>query len=76
MDLSVNETLQCLDELQIPQELRERCRTLSEAGRYEELYRDLRCARTQFLEDMHTAQERLDRLDRLLYDIKKKREEA
>ena len=75
MDLSPNETVQCLRDLQIPGEMRARCIKLAETQQYEALYPLLRGARAQFLKDMHIAQERLDRLDRLIYDIKRKSEE-
>ena len=74
MELTKNETLQCLEELQIPEEMCGRCREFTEKQQYEELYRDLRSMRGKLLEELHTAQARLDSLDRLIYDIKKKKE--
>ena len=75
MALSTEEILQYLEELHLPAETGKRCRELAEARQYEAVWQTLRCTRSQFLEDMHTAQDRLDRLDRLIYDIRKKKEE-
>ena len=73
MDLTKKEIINYLEELQIPENLRDQCRMLTEAQEYDELYQSLRGARTQFLADMHSAQSRLDQLDRLIYDIKRKK---
>ena len=72
MDLSVNEILQCLEDLQIPEDLRRECRRLAEAQQYEKLYLTLRSIRQQLLQELHTVQNRLDCLDCLIYGIKKK----
>ena len=75
MELSAKDITQYLDGLQIPEEMCDRCRHLAEEERYEELYASLRGVRPRFLDDMHTAQNRLDQLDLLIYDVKKKRED-
>ena len=75
MALSTEEILQYLEGLRLPEETGKRCRELAKAQQYDAVWQTLRCVRTQFLQEMHTAQERLDRLDRLIYDIRKKKEE-
>ena len=76
MALSTDEILQYLEDLRFPEEVCDRCRALAGTQQYDAFYQDLRCARARFLEEMHSAQERLDQLDRLIYDIKKKKEET
>lgn len=73
MDFTPSEVMQYLDELQIPDELRARCEAMLKEQRYEELYTALRGVRQDFLENMHESQRRLDHLDYLIYDIKKKK---
>lgn len=73
MDFTPSEVMQYLEELQIPDELRARCETMLKEQRYEELYAALRGVRQDFLENMHESQRRLDHLDHLIYDIKKKK---
>ena len=75
MELTNDEIRQYLQELEIPEELHRRCESLAQNQQYARLYLDLRSIRVQFLENVHTAQDRLDQLDSLIYDIKKKREE-
>ena len=72
MALSTDEVLQYLEELKLPEETKNRCRELAETQQYEAFWQTLRCTRSQFLEEMHTAQDRLDRLDQLIYLMKKK----
>ena len=76
MDLSTQEIIQCLQDLRLSQDTCDHCGRLAQNMQYEDLYLNLRGTRVQFLNEMHAAQERLDRLDRLIYDIKKKREDA
>ena len=70
--MSTEEIMQCLEDLQLPEGTKRRCRELAEAGQYEAVWQALRCTRMRFLEEMHTAQDRLDRLDQLIYLMKKK----
>ena len=75
MELSKNEIMQYLEELQVPEDFCGKCRDLAREEQYEELYLNLRRVRKQFLNEMHAAQGRLDQLDRLIYDMKKKSED-
>ena len=76
MELSTDEALQALEQLRLPEETRVQCGQLVRTCQYDELYVRLRGERTEFLNHMHAAQEQLDRLDRLIYDVKKKREDV
>ena len=73
MELSTNEIMQCAEDLQLPDSLRKECSALAEAQQYEQLYLTLRGFRQQLLQEIHSAQKRLDCLDCLLYGIKKKK---
>lgn len=73
MDFTPNEVMQYLEELQIPEKKRTRYKAMLKEHRYEELYTALRGVRLGFLEDVHQSQRRLDHLDHLIYDIKKKK---
>ena len=72
MELSHTEIMQDLDDLPVTEELRAQCRQLAAEGRYEELCLCLRRERKRFLQEMHRAQNDLDRLDRIIYDMKKR----
>ena len=74
MNLSVDEITQCMQELNMTNELYSRCIQEALDGQYDKLYADLRLQRVSCLEELHETQERLDRLDSLIYDIKKKKE--
>ena len=74
MELSTSSLMQCMEELQVPEELRLQCKRFAELQQYDRLYLALRGARQQMLEEIHTAQTRLDCLDCLIYSVKKKTE--
>lgn len=74
MEFTKEDALQFLESLQVPKEVEGRCRDLMAQENYQETYRYLRSIRCEFLEDLHTSQKRLDQLDHLIYDIKKKNE--
>lgn len=74
MGLTKEETLQFLGLIQMPEEAETRCRELMEKEDYPELYRYLRSIRGKFLEELHMSERRLDQLDHLIYDTKKKNE--
>ena len=74
MKFTEEEMLQLLEILQVPEETETIFRDLMAKGDYPELYRYLRSIRGGFLEELHLSQKRLDSLDRLVYEIKKKNE--
>lgn len=74
MELSKKDVEQFLCELHMSDELIDRCRGLMSEGKYREMYRCLRVLRCDFLDDLHRCQKRLDELDYLLCDIKRKGE--
>ena len=71
MEFTEEEMLQLLEILQVPEETETIFRDLMAKGDYPELYRYLRSIRGGFLEELHLSQKRLDRL---VYEIKKKNE--
>ena len=73
MELKQNEIVLYLEELDIPEEVRIRCREMLESRKYQELFDALRAVRKDFLEDVHESQRRLDNLDYLIHDMKKKK---
>ncbi|MDO4976976.1 MAG: hypothetical protein Q4E53_06915 [Eubacteriales bacterium] len=73
MNLTPKEIIQYLVELQISDDICNQCSSMLNEQRYEELYMVLRLLRQGFLEDLHESQRRLDHLDYLIYDVKKKK---
>ena len=71
MEYTSEEMLQLLEMLQVPKEAETKCRDLLAQDNYPEMYRYLRSLRGQFLEDLHVSQNRLDKLDHLIYEVKK-----
>jgi len=65
------EMLQLLTELHIEGDAE---RLIAE-DRYPELYRMLRTCRCDFLDEVHKSQKKLDQLDYLIFQIKKKKGE-
>ena len=68
MEFTHEDMLQLLAELQVEGGVAK----LIAEERYPELYRLLRTCRCDFLEDVHKSQKKLDQLDYLIYQIKKK----
>ncbi len=68
MEFTHEEMLQLLEELQVQGDAEK----LIAENRYPELYRLLRICRCDFLEEVHKSQKKLDQLDYLIYQIKKK----
>lgn len=68
MEFTHEEMLQLLTELQVEGDTE---RLIAEE-RYPELYRLLRTCRCGFLDEVHKSQKKLDQLDYLIYQIKKK----
>lgn len=68
MEFTHEEMLQLLAELQVDGDATK----LIAEERYQELYCLLRTCRCGFLEDVHKSQKKLDQLDYLIYQIKKK----
>ena len=75
MELTQNDMQQLLDGLDLPEDAKAECGKLWAAGSYPELHRYLRTLRADFLEELHESQQRLDRLDYLIYSAKKKNKE-
>ena len=73
MELTQNDMLQLLEGLALSENAKKDCRKLWNAGSYAELYGYLRGLRGEFLDDLHESQQRLDRLDFLIYSMKKKK---
>lgn len=71
MEFTHEEMLQLLAEVQVDGDAAK----LIAEERYQELYRLLRTCRCVFLEDVHKSQKKLDQLDYLIYQIKKKEKE-
>ena len=76
MELKQNDMLQLLEGLQLEDKAKEACEKLWTAGEFKELHGYLRSMRRDFLDDLHESQQRLDRLDYLIYSTKKKLEES
>ena len=76
MELKQNDMLQLLEGLQLEDKAKEACGKLWDAGEFTELHGYLRSIRRDFLDDLHQSQQRLDRLDYLIYSTKKKLEES
>lgn len=76
MKFTQDEAVQFLKEMHMTEDAIDKCRELLTQENYAEMYRYLRSMRPDFLEEMHESQKRLDLLDHLLYDIKKKTESA
>lgn len=74
MKLTQNEVMQFLEQLHTSEEAMSRCETMLTQENYQALYRYLRSMRCAFLDNLHESQQRLDKLDYLIYDIKKKNE--
>ena len=72
MELSGEEMLQLLDVLQVSETMKVSCRDLLAQDDYTGMYQSLRGVRKEFLEDLHICQKRLDQLDHLLYEVKRK----
>ena len=76
MELKQNDMLQLLEGLQLEDDTKEACGKLWAAGAFKELHGYLRSIRRDYLDDLHQSQQRLDRLDYLIYSTKKKSEES
>ena len=76
MELKQNDMLQLLEGLQLEDDTKEACGKLWAAGEFRELHGYLRNMRRGFLDDLHESQQRLDRLDYLIYSTKKKLEDV
>ena len=74
MKFTQDEAVQFLKEMQVSEDVIDKCSEMLAQENYAEMYRYLRSIRPDFLDDMHETQKRLDLLDHLLYDIKKKTE--
>ena len=72
MELTQNDMLQLLDELNLPEDEKTDCGNLWTDGNYQKLYERLRSLRGNFLENLHESQQRLDQLDYLIYSMKRK----
>lgn len=68
MEFTREDMLQLLSELQVEGDAAK----LIAEDRYPELYFLLRTCRCDFLEEVHNSQKKLDQLDYLIYQIKKK----
>ena len=71
MEFTHEEMLQLLSELQVEGDS---AKLISE-NRYQELYCLLRTCRCDFLDELHKSQKKLDQLDYLIYQIKRKGEQ-
>ena len=72
MELTNENMLQFLDELNLSEMEKTKCKNLWIEGKYVDLYRYLRILRIDFLDDLHESQQRLDQLDYLIYNMKKR----
>lgn len=72
MELTQEDMMQFLNELQLPKDIIEHCKGMLVEERYQEIYNSLRCVRCEYLEELHRSQKRLDKLDYLLYQVKMK----
>ena len=73
MEFTGEELLQLLETLQVTEETEAALRELMTKDDYRGVYRYLRSIRSGFLEDLHLSQKRLDLLDLLIYEIKKRK---
>lgn len=74
MELSQEDMMQFLSELQMPKDIMEHCAEMMKQEKYQEIYSCLRCVRCEYLDDLHKSQKRLDQLDYILFQIKMKHE--
>lgn len=72
MELSPEDIILILKNLQAPKDTVDRAEKLLAQEQYQEVYRCLRCLRNVYLDNVHECQKRLDTLDYLLYQVKLK----
>ena len=72
MELTQKDMLQLMETLNLSEDTMAECRRMWTARSYSELHGYLKSLRGDFLNDLHDSQQRLDRLDYLIYNMKKK----
>lgn len=75
MELSQEDMMQFLNELQMPKDIMEHCEEMMKQEKYQEIYSCLRCVRCEYLDELHKSQKRLDQLDYIIYQVKTKRKQ-